>query len=202
MKADKFAKEIGEKIERFNVRNGKMRVIDRDDNNNEKQHDDEYYLDIGKQPPRFAYYRHVRWEKLDEERKEKIGHGYAIDSTITQEELDYGLKMVLKHTTPEQRYQYKKQDIIFHELYYIEQKLDDKGIFRNVIKEYGCGYSNGSFTGCVPECRYYHEYGRIEDDEYIEEHNKLFESFRIVEPPDMNTKEAYEFFEQNPFLLR
>jgi hypothetical protein len=26
-------------------------------------HDDDYYLDIGSEPPRFAYYRHIRIEK-------------------------------------------------------------------------------------------------------------------------------------------
>jgi hypothetical protein len=39
---------------------------------------------------------------------------------------------------------------------------------------------------CVPECRYYPEYGRIEDEEVIAAHNKWVESYRqrnaIVEP--------------------
>ena len=51
--------------------------------------------------------------------------------------------------------------------------------------DYGC-----TGAGCVPECRFYPEYGRIEDEEVIEEHNKLVESFsrdnKIVEPPSEN----------------
>jgi len=46
---------------------------------------------------------------------------------------------------------------------------------------YGC--NNGK---CISECRFYPEYGRIED-EVIEEHNKVVESYRqknaIVELP-------------------
>jgi len=61
-----FAKDVFEKIERYNIKNGKMTIID-DSNNNYgglTNHDDEYYLDIGSFPPRFVYYRHVRRENL------------------------------------------------------------------------------------------------------------------------------------------
>lgn len=48
--------------------------------------------------------------------------------------------------------------------------------------DYGC-----TGAGCIPECRYYPEYGRIEDEEVIEKHNKFVESCRqensIVDPP-------------------
>jgi hypothetical protein len=41
--------------------------------------------------------------------------------------------------------------------------------------------------GCIPECRFYPEYGRIEDEEVIAEHNKRVEYLKerndIVEPP-------------------
>jgi hypothetical protein len=53
---------------------------------------------------------------------------------------------------------------------------------RYQLEEYGC---DGG--GCVPECRFYPEHGRIEDEEVIEEHNKFVEKLRnekrIVEPP-------------------
>jgi hypothetical protein len=49
--------------------------------------------------------------------------------TITQDELDYHLKMKLKHTTPEQRDQHRKETYYFHELY-----RDDGG--------YGCNGIN------------------------------------------------------------
>lgn len=54
-----------------------------------------------------------------------------------------------------------------------------RGLLEN---EYGC-----TGAGCIPECRYYPEYGRIEDEEIIEEHNQVVETLRrdnkIVEPP-------------------
>jgi hypothetical protein len=40
------------------------------------------------------------------------------------------------------------------------------------------GKGCNQFTGCIPECGYYPEYGRIEDSEVIEEHNKYVESYR------------------------
>jgi hypothetical protein len=47
---------------------------------------------------------------------------------------------------------------------------------------YGC--VNGE---CIPSCRFYPEFGIIEDDEIIQDHNKLVEYYRqnnrIVEPP-------------------
>jgi hypothetical protein len=46
--------------------------------------------------------------------------------------------------------------------------------------------SANQFTDCVQECRFYPQYVRIEDEELIEEHNKVVESYRqknaIVEP--------------------
>jgi hypothetical protein len=46
------------------------------------------------------------------------------------------------------------------------------------LEGYGC---NGS--GCILECRYFGDYGRIEDEEVIEKHNKFVESCKVVEPP-------------------
>ena len=49
------------------------------------------------------------------------------------------------------------------------------------------GQGCNQFTGCIPECRFYPEYGRIEDEQVIEEHNKLVGSYRqknsIIYPP-------------------
>jgi hypothetical protein len=49
------------------------------------------------------------------------------------------------------------------------------------------GYGCNQFTGCIPECRFYAQYGRIEDEEVIAEHNKVVEALKeenaIVEPP-------------------
>ena len=51
----------------------------------------------------------------------------------------------------------------------------------------------------MPPNGYYFRYGRIEDKEVIEEHNKavklLTEKNSIVQPPDMKSKEAGAFFQ-------
>ena len=72
----------------------------------------------------------------------------------------------------------QKQSWFFHELSWYWRGLDATG-----YDGQGCN----QFTGCVQECRFYPEYGRIEDEEVIEKHNKVVESYRqknaIVEPP-------------------
>jgi hypothetical protein len=157
--------------------------------------DDEYYLEIGSEPPRFAYYRHVRAQEW-----EALGHkpwDHVYDNRITQDELDYNLKKKLR-ASPEQRYQHRKTNWFFHESSYLHQTVDENGKAVDIIKESGCGHSdNGEQGCCVPECRYYPKYGRIEDEEVIEEHNKLVENLiqenARVQPPDMNSDEAYAF---------
>jgi hypothetical protein len=165
---------------------------------------DDYYLAIGSEPPRFMYYRHVRAEEW-----QALGHklwDHVYDHRITQDELDYYLKKKLR-VSPEQRYQYEKQDWFFHELSYLDQTVDENGKAVDIIKESGCGHwsTKREEKGgcCVPECRFYSKYGRIEDEEVIAEHNKaiklLTEQNAIIQPPDMNSKEAYAFFQERPW---
>ena len=49
------------------------------------------------------------------------------------------------------------------------------------------GQGCNQFTGCVQECRFYADQGRMEDEEVIAKHNKWVEYLRqenaIVEPP-------------------
>jgi hypothetical protein len=136
-----------------------------------KEYDDDYYIETGSIPPRFLAYRRARWEKLDEWGQKTC---QDVDKTITQDELDFGLKRHLG-IPPEQSYQNGKS-WLFHEGSWYMRGL-------NPYDGQGCN----QFTGCVPDCRYYPETGRIEDEEVIEEHNKLVESLRqknaIVEPP-------------------
>jgi hypothetical protein len=113
--------------------------------------DDEYYLTIGSEPDRFAYYRYIRVKYAKDEWRKKTCEA-AYDS-VTKDELDYSLKRNLR-MTPEQRYEQKKRNYFFH--------LDE------------CS-NNG---GCVPECRYYPKYGRIEQDEVTQEHTELVECHR------------------------
>ena len=133
-----------------------------------------YYLAIGSEPPRFAYYLYVRalgWQTL--------GHkpwDHVYDHRITQDELDYYLKKKLR-VPPEQRYQQKKQNWFFHELSYLHQTVDENGKPVDVVKESGCGHwsNNGEEGVCVRGCKYYHKYGRIEDDEVLHEHKEIIE---------------------------
>lgn len=78
---------------------------------------------------------------------------------------------------PEQRYQDRKINWFFHDSSYCRRGL-------NAYDGQGCN----AFTGCVPECRYYPKYGRIEDEEVIREHKEFEQRYRdsnaIIEPPN------------------
>jgi hypothetical protein len=156
---------------------------------------DEYYLSVDSIPPRFLYYRDVRvreWEKLGH----KLWSSDDYDLRITQDELNYSLRAKLL-VPPEQRYQDNKANWSFHELSYFHQKTDDNGKCVDILKDYGCGYNGG---GCVPECRYYPEKGRIEDAEVIRVHKAAEEFLRksnlIIKEPNVTEEELEEFLQQ------
>ena len=161
MKVDRYAKDLYKRIDSFSNGNGNY---DDDDSYGLTKHDDEYYLDRGEEPPRFAYYRHVRAEEWEALGHKEENHEY--DSRITQDELDFILKRNLR-IPPEERYQREKAHWYWHESSWTWRGLDATG-----YDGQGCN----QFTGCIPECRFYPEYGRIEDEQVIEEHNKLVES--------------------------
>lgn len=178
------------------------------DNNNQLVKDDEYYLNTESDPPRFLYYRHVRtqeWQKLGHEPWDGTNDD-NYDRRITQDELDFMLKRDLR-ISPEERYQHEKRNWFFHDLSYLHQTVNENGKVLDIIKESGCGHwSNKREEGCcVPECRYYLKYGRIEDDEVIQEHNEMvkrhIQENTIVEPPDMDSEEALDFFQRRPWAL-
>ena len=134
--------------------------------------DHDYYLDRGWEPPRFAQYRLAR-------AKHKIGETKAYQDfwdSVTQDELDYYLKSKLREP-PEQRYQRHKEVWYFHDSSWSMRGLEATGYDGK-----GCN----QFTGCIPECRYYAEYGSVEDEEVITDHNKWVEFYSqrnaIVEP--------------------
>jgi hypothetical protein len=79
--------------------------------------------------------------------------------------------------TPEQRYQHQKANWFFHDLSYLDQTVDENGKLVDIFKESGCGHedNNREEGVCVPECKYYKKYGRIEDDKVIQEHKELVE---------------------------
>ena len=165
MKIDKHIKDLSRRLDGFSGNYNNNNNNDNDGNYDSYglyKHDDNYYLDRELTPPRISYYRHVRWEKLDEQRKERIRNGYDIDAAITQDELDYYLKSKLR-VPPEQRFQDRKKHWYFHESSWYMRGLDATG-----YDGYGCN----QITGCIPECRFYAQYGRIEDEEVL--HLALF----------------------------
>ncbi len=168
MKVDRYVKDLSRRLDTIS---GNGDSDEDHDNYGLYEHDDDYYLDIGSEPPRFAYYRHVRIEKSNDEYRKK-SYEAAYDG-ITQDELDFSLKRKLR-MTPEQRYQREKRNFLFHDLSCYMRRLGEY--------DYGC-----TGASCIPECRFYPEYGRIENEEVIEEHNKLVEYDRqknaIVAPP-------------------
>ena len=99
------------------------------------------------------------------------------DNRITQDELDFILNRNLR-MSPEERYRREKAHWYWHESSWCWRGLDTTG-----YDGQGCN----QFTGCIPECRFYPEYGRIEDEQVIEEHKELVERYRqdnsIVDPP-------------------
>ena len=93
---------------------------------------------------------------------------------ITQDELEYYLKMRLR-IPPEQRYQrVKSADYFYESDWYM------RGVRVDMMER-------AEEWRIVPECRYYPHIGRIEDEEVIESHNEYVERLRqknaIVEPP-------------------
>ena len=132
VKIDRFIKDISARLDDISS-NGKYDDDGGSSSNNNDaynnridKYDDEYYLDIGQDPPRFKYYRQARAE---------MGNDY--DSTITEDELAYALKRKLR-VTPEARYQHEKRNYFFHDMY-VE----------------GGKECNSMYDGCTPNCRFY-----------------------------------------------
>jgi hypothetical protein len=159
-----------------------------DDNNTDRKTQEELD-DIETQqygePHRFHIYRAARCKKT----APAIGKTCEdVYDSITQEELDWSLRQQLK-VSPEERYQDMKKHWYAHELSYWHQTIYDNGKAVDTIKEYGCGRFNAKTEEgwCVPECRYYLKYGRIEDSEIIQKHREREKRYRdnnaIVEPP-------------------
>ena len=151
MKVDRYAKDLFKKLDNYNISSG-----------NGIEYDDDYYLEIGSEPPRFADYRAARAKITD-----AFGNKTYEDVwvSITQDESDYCLKMNLM-MSPEDRYQLKKKAWYFHESSWCMRH-------NNGFDGQGC--NNGE---CIQECRYYPKFGRIEDEEAIQRHKEIEERYK------------------------
>jgi hypothetical protein len=87
---------------------------------------------------------------------------------VIPDQLNYRLKSLLR-ISPEQRYQDEKKNFLFHDLSCYMNDINDHD-YNDDGSLKGC-----TGEGCVPECRFYPEYGRIEDDEVIQEHREIEE---------------------------
>ena len=108
MKVDRYAKDLFKRLDSLS-------------NGNDQIYDDDYYIEIGSEPPRFADYREQRAKVTD-----AFGNKTCEDvwDSITQDELDYYLKMNLR-MSPEERYQLKKKAWYFHDSsWYMRQGRD------------------------------------------------------------------------------
>jgi hypothetical protein len=105
---------------------------------------------------KFARYRMARAKKVNPRGEKTYEDVYDY---ITREELDYYLKKRLQ-VPPEQRYQQIKQYSVCH----------SSSWYKRGLKRYD-GHGCDQFYGCVPECRYYPDEGRIEDHEIIAEYD-------------------------------
>jgi hypothetical protein len=113
---------------------------------------------------KFANYRLARAKKT-------LGDGVTktyedVWDRVTLEELDYYLQRALE-VPEEERYQHRRRCPSGHESGWSARGL-------SAYDGKGCNQS----TGCVPECRYYPETGRIEDEEIINEYKQEMEERR------------------------
>ncbi len=136
MKVDRYAKDLFKKLDNYDFTGG-----------NGNEYNDDYYLEIGSEPPRFADYRAARTKITD-----AFGNKTFEDvwDSITQDESDYYLKANLR-ISPEDRYQHKKEAWYFHKSSWCMPHDNDYD---------GQGCNTGE---CIPECRYYPKFGRIKD---------------------------------------
>ena len=153
MKIDRYIKDISDRLNSAAAAAAGVNI---------DYYDDQYYLEIGSEPPRIADYRAARAKITD-----AFGNKTFEDvwDNIIQDESDYYLKMNLSRS-PEERYQQKKKAWYFHKSSWCMRH--DNGYDRQ-----GC--NNGE---CIPECRYYSKFGRIEDEEIIRRYKEVEECYR------------------------
>lgn len=168
MKIDKYIKAVARRLDNVTTKGNDSNGHDSIPDYYTIIRDDDYYLSnhdkgILDDIPPRFYYYKHIRAKLG------LEHG------ITQDELNYALKRYLR-MSPEQRYQRDKSHYYFYELY-IE----------------GGRECNPALGGCTPKCRFYNEYGRIEDEEVIEIYRQDEEDYRQkgtlvdIELPDEDT---------------
>ena len=133
---DRYAKDISEKLDSMfpNLAPSPSATRPNANNNNnysellKNAKDDNYYLERNLEPPRFELYKIARKliiENIDKNKRrvpgilktEDLDDYLPVYNPMTMDEFDYDLKRKLMHTTPEERYQERKETYYFHDLY-------------------------------------------------------------------------------------
>jgi hypothetical protein len=121
---------------------------------------------------RFGLYHCVRMEKYLRQGGDPM-FGNLDGVEYTAEEFEYHLSHMLNDYTPEERYGQMKEAYYFHPSYIEMEKLD---YWRDRAKAKYCDGHQ-----CIPDCPYFEENGRIEDEQVIKE---FIQSTEILEIED------------------
>ena len=121
---------------------------------------------------RFDLYHVIRMEKY-------LRHGGNamfgnLDATEqTAEEFEYHLSHCLNDYTPEERYRRRKEAYYFHPSHI---EMERVGYWEYIARSKYCDGHQ-----CIPDCPYYEENGRIEDEQVV---NEFIDSTEILEIED------------------
>ena len=121
---------------------------------------------------RFDLFHCVRFEKYVRQGGNPM-FGNLDGVEYTAEEFEYYLSHCLNDYTPEERYRQRKEAYYFHPSYIEMEKIG----YREYITK--SKYCDGH--QCIPDCPYYGENGRIEDEQVIKE---FIDSTEILEVED------------------
>lgn len=132
--------------------------------------------DENEKTQRFGLYHVIRMEKYLRQGGDPT-FGNLDANEQTSEEFEYHLSHMLNDYTPEVRYRQRKEAYYFHPSYVEMGKL--KYWKDRVNTEYCTGHQ------CIPECPYYEENGRIEDEQVVKE---FIDSTEIVEIEEYNSE--------------
>lgn len=121
---------------------------------------------------RFGLYHVIRMEKYIRQGGDPI-FGNLDATEQTAEEFEYHLSHCLNDYSVDERFKQRKEMYYFHPSYVEMEKLD------NWEDRAKANYCSGQ--QCIPNCPYYNENGRIEDDQVIKE---FIDSIEIRELED------------------
>jgi hypothetical protein len=155
----KILDDISKKIDKAEERTKEIEEINLNSEENEKLH-------------RFGHYHTIRMEKYVRQGGDPT-FGNLDGQEYTTEEFEYHLLHCLNDYSPEERYHLRKEMYYFHPSYIEMEKLD---YWEDRVKAKYCMGQQ-----CIPDCPYYHEEERIQDEQVV---NEFIDSAEILEIED------------------